>query len=139
MSGESEGGGVVGVALRSPHTSCPASPLFLGAAAWLLAPPAGRKQVRQFEVGPGRLDDGHLPHGMCVTKSPHSPKVWSAGESSRGGRGGSRSTARSSLCLEGETLCQSLVRGKSARNTGKPFCLALVPLGRDLFQTSVYH
>lgn len=79
MSGEKEGGGVVGVALRSPHTSCrllpaqrhPAS----GAAAWLHAPPAGRKQVRQFEFGPGRLDDDHLPHDMCVTKNPHSPKV----------------------------------------------------------------
>lgn len=41
----------------------------------------------------------HYP-GFVVTKNPHSPRVWSAGVSSKVGRGGSRSTSQSSLCLD---------------------------------------
>lgn len=41
-------------------------------------------------------------HNFSVTKNPHSPTAWSADGSSRVGRGGSRSTARSSLCLHGK-------------------------------------
>lgn len=39
------------------------------------------------------------PH-FCVTKGPHSPRVWSAAASSKVDRDGSRSTSQSSLCLD---------------------------------------
>lgn len=112
----------VGVALRSSSTSFR---YFLPSVAPAprsrgVAPSAGRKQVGQFEFGPGRLDDGHLPHHLCVTKNPRSPQVWSAGESSRGGRGGSRSRAQSSLCLEGEALSQSLPQTEKQPKTQNP-------------------
>lgn len=94
----------------------------------------------------GRLDDDHVPRDLCVTKNPHSPKVWSAAESSRGGRGGSQSRARSSLCLEGETLSQSLLLGTSAGNTGNtrnplpPLSLSsCVPWPLEMLQTLVCH
>lgn len=38
--------------------------------------------------------------GFFVTKIPRIPRVWSAGVSSRAGRGGSRSTSQSPLCLD---------------------------------------
>lgn len=112
---EGVGGGVGDVVWAWPFglrplpvaTSYPALPLLLGAEAWL--PLLDGSRWDSLRSG---LDDGHLPHDLCVTKNPRSPKVWSAGESSRGGRGGSRSTAQSSPCLEGETLSQSPLRQK---------------------------
>lgn len=50
-------------------------------------------------VGGGGSTWSRYP-GLFVTKNPHSPTVWSAGASSKVGRGGSQSTAQSSLCLD---------------------------------------
>lgn len=57
-------------------------------------------------VGPMSWFDSSNVQGRVswrVTRTPRSPAAWSAGASSRAGRDGSRSTARSSLCLQMQT------------------------------------
>lgn len=56
-------------------------------------------QFSQVPCGTEGLRYTRYP-GFFVTKNPHSPRVWSADVSSRVGRGGSRSTSQSSLCLD---------------------------------------
>lgn len=55
--------------------------------------------VRVFPRGTGGLLCAQRPR-VFVTKNPRSRGVWSAGVSSRVGRGESRSTSQSSLCLD---------------------------------------
>ena len=56
-------------------------------------------QIYLVPRGTGGLCFARHP-GVFVTKNPHSPRVWSADVSSIVGRDGSRSTSRSSLCLD---------------------------------------
>lgn len=69
-------------------------------------------QFYQVPRGTGELHCTRYS-GFFVTKNPHSPRVWSAGVSSKVGRGGSRSTTQSSLCLDQQMKQGSLSQAGS--------------------------
>lgn len=130
----------MGVALRSPHTPCPASPQLFGAAAWLLAPPAGRKQGGQFVFGPGRLDNWMMVIFFMACVSQKVLIVQKFGV-----------LASLPEAVEAEVEVEldhlfawrekhSVSRLSDGNHTGKPSllltaCLALVPLALELLQT----